>query len=172
MAEFEGPPTADRPAYASAAGLAMWGPVAVASDPTGLLSKVDDDGFAGPLVYFFGAYWCRDCAGNKKELKEALGGLTCVVHVPSDGENAIVAAFVDKLGGTNTWTVLKVDQPYCEALKRHLKTCAATEASNIGVNNRKSGIPCAVAVNPKTGLEISRCDTIGKFGEFAQSLAG
>ncbi|TMW60138.1 hypothetical protein Poli38472_000180 [Pythium oligandrum] len=108
------------------------------------------------LALYFAADWCPDCRSFQPALNDFYkdvnkdGAKLELVFVGSDrSEEDQIAHFENKQG---PWWMISYDNALRNELKRKYGVCAGKEQVEVGVTERKGGIPSLVVVQPNGDL--------------------
>lgn len=129
-----------------------------------------------PIIgLLFAAGWCPDCtdvvpAVGKVLLESSAQRLVEIIYVGSDNNEEALLKF--KPAVMKHIPIAAVQER--SDLKRKFRTCAAKEMSNLGITDRKNGIPTLILLEAATGRTLSEAgiDDVTKGGSPARVLDG
>mmetsp|Transcript_30407 Transcript_30407/g.74496 ORF Transcript_30407/g.74496 Transcript_30407/m.74496 type:complete len:161 (-) Transcript_30407:275-757(-) len=119
--------------------------------------KVDASSLKGKLVaLYFSAHWCPPCRQFTPTLKDVYEETSDkhnfqVVFVSSDDSQEAMKGYMNEAHGD--WLAVSYDSPLRNELKRKYGACAGKEQQEVKVEERRSGIPALVVLQPD-GAEL------------------
>lgn len=101
----------------------------------------------------FAAGWCGDCTPVIPKVAMVVEGqndLIQVVYVSSDRTPEQMVSFKPSV-----FAEIPFDSPERDNLKRHFQVCAMKESGELGITNRKDGIPTLILLESSSGKVLT-----------------
>lgn len=125
------------------------------------------------VLLYFSASWCPDCAPVTPILKmfheELERDDIALVYISSDTSSGEFDGYFS--GHHGDWLAVPFDDVETRsALKRRYQVCAKKEAEEVGVKDRKAGIPTLIPLNASAEpITLDGATDVGKMGPRALS---